>query len=64
MDNEKLKPDMPFCSCIQDLFADLPPELRPGAKAGSGQCGPRMARARSCARAALRDNDGKFGTVL
>ncbi len=27
MANEK--PDMPLCSCIHDLFADLPPELRP-----------------------------------
>ncbi len=29
MEDKKPNPDMPLCNCIQDLFADVPPELRP-----------------------------------
>lgn len=29
VDKDKRKPDPLLCSCIQDLFVDLPPDLRP-----------------------------------
>lgn len=29
MDEKKQNPSKPVCTCVQDPFADLPPELRP-----------------------------------
>lgn len=29
MDEKKTEPTLPICSCAQDLFANLPAELRP-----------------------------------